>query len=118
MAEAKVKSYTRKTKSGKTIQVRAHSRKCEGGSCADKKGAGDELAKKMKNYSSKSYKLLLKSGKSEKAFNDWANHVKKEREFYEGLSKKHQRVYSKKHGYTHYTDADIENERKHQKFKR
>ena len=44
MKEAKVKSYTRKTKSGKTIQVRAHSRKCKGGSCADKKGAGTELS--------------------------------------------------------------------------
>lgn len=43
MVEAKVKSYTRKTKSGKTVQVRAHSRKCEGGSCADKKGAGKEF---------------------------------------------------------------------------
>lgn len=43
MKEAKVKSYTRKTKSGKTIQVRAHSRKCEGGSCADKQGSGDEI---------------------------------------------------------------------------
>ena len=48
MKEAEVKSYTRKTKSGKTVQVRAHSRKCAGGSCADKKGAGSEYADKLR----------------------------------------------------------------------
>lgn len=45
MKEAKVKSYTRKTKSGKTIKVKAYSRKCVGG-CSSKKGSGGEYAKK------------------------------------------------------------------------
>ena len=40
MKEAKVKSYTRRTKSGKTIQVRAHSRKCKLGSCQKSQGRG------------------------------------------------------------------------------
>lgn len=51
MKEAKVKSYTRKTKSGKTIKVKAYSRKCEGRSCADKKGSGGEYAKKNRKDS-------------------------------------------------------------------
>lgn len=62
MVEAKVKSYTRKTKSGKTVQVRAHSRKCKGGSCADKQGSGDEIyrIKKSKSVASALEKHLSK----------------------------------------------------------
>lgn len=58
MGEAKVKSYTRKTKSGKTIQVRAHSRKCEGGSCSRKVSMGEitELEKKIKERNSREKK--------------------------------------------------------------
>lgn len=45
--EVKVKSYTRKTKSGKSVIVRAHTtkRKCSDGSCKDC-GSGEELLKK------------------------------------------------------------------------
>ena len=45
--EVKVKSHTRKTKSGKSVIVRAHTtkRKCSDGSCKDY-GSGEELLKK------------------------------------------------------------------------
>lgn len=44
--EKQVKGYTRRGKNGKTIVVKAHTRKCDGATCG--KGAGEEFAEKKK----------------------------------------------------------------------
>lgn len=126
MAEAKVKSYTRKTKSGKTVQVRAHSRKCEGGSCADKKGAGIEYSDALKKRYMKGYlSRAAKAGVSEELLNKMHEHSnrmfdastrlsdgragskkyhesakKKQTKFYNSLTDAQKKFYKKHHGYT------------------
>ena len=65
MKEVKVKSYTRKTKSGKSVIVRAHTakRNCSGKDC----GSGDELLKKKQKVAGvRSYNREIK-----KAIKEW-----------------------------------------------
>lgn len=65
MAEAKVKSYTRRTKSGKTITVKAHSRSCKGegcSSCSSKKDAGKELENAREAKRKKHPKVSMSEG--------------------------------------------------------
>lgn len=120
MGEAKVKSYTRKTKSGKTVQVRAHSRKCEGGSCTNKKGAGVEYSDKAKSYYRKGYLAQAsKHGVDENTLNlmrehsdsvlsarlsdrnrDYKSARNKQKKFYSGLSEKQKKFYKKYHNYS------------------
>ena len=120
MKEAKVKSYTRRTKSGKTVQVRAHSRKCKGGSCVDKKGAGVEYSDKAKSYYRKGYLTQAsKYGVDENTLNLMGEHSdsvlreriadskrgyksarNKEKKFYSGLSERQKKFYKKYHNYS------------------
>ena len=77
--ERQVKSYQRRTKSGKMITVKAHSRKCESGACKVP-GAGEEYRKHGKvadfmdgegNFSAlKEYAAQFMDVKSVKTKND------------------------------------------------
>lgn len=68
MKEVKVKSYTRKTKSGKSVIVRAHTtkRKCSDGSCKDCGSGAELLKKKQKVAGVRSYNREIK-----KAIKEW-----------------------------------------------
>lgn len=66
-----VKSYTRKTKSGKTVTVKAHTTKrdcadCSGCTSKKSKGAGSEFARK-RNYA---YASVEKSSKGYNVYNE------------------------------------------------
>lgn len=81
--EKKVRTYQRRTKSGKTITVRAHTASYEAAEkakeAAKKKGAGDELSSKVKK--GEEWKLpmdeFLKKLKEERAEKKWNDEVDK-----------------------------------------
>lgn len=83
--EKQVKGYTRKGKNGKTIVVKAHTRKCEGKSCAA--GAGSEFSKR-KHYEDDPKTPIVNTLVHTFGMED------------KMLSKRERSAYEKKHGYT------------------
>lgn len=81
--EKKVRTYQRRTKSGKTITVRAHTASYEAAEkakeAAKKKGAGDELSSKVKKGEEWKFPMdeFLKKLKEERAEKKWNDEVDK-----------------------------------------
>lgn len=73
-AEKKVKAYTRRTKSGKTVTVKAHTSKYEAADKKDatkKKGAGKEFEDKKKNSIVEKPGLELEAPFTKDEFKEW-----------------------------------------------
>lgn len=95
MSEAKVKSYTRKTKSGKTVQVRAHTRIYTAGKSLDSLSGKEyeigkaRMAKKVAQIAAEEYRSKTGYTYSGKGRNKAAEHGRKARiEFLKGERKK------------------------------